>query len=180
MRELKKDVDSHELQMKVLDEKVRAAKAKLATATNGREYELLKKEFDIVSQEQNAFEDTLLTAWNAFEHAQKMLLQKEVTSQESSANFAQTILEKNQKKEELEAALALKNKDRLEKQHGLPEQWITDYERMKRSVSNPVVPLENGSCSACFESLAGHEIAILARKQLSPCGGCFRFLFIQP
>ena len=62
----------------------------------------------------------------------------------------------------------------------MPEQWISDYTRMRRSVVNPVVPIENGSCSACFESLAAHEISQVARKQLAPCGGCFRFLFIKP
>jgi predicted nucleic acid-binding Zn-ribbon protein len=180
VRELKKIVDAHELQMKVLDEKMRAAKSKLSTASTGREYELLKKEFDASSHEQNLFEDTLLTAWSTFENAQKLLVQKESAHQEKIAQSQQALAEKNAKKDALQVALTEKNGHRLEKQQGLPEKWIADYERMRGTVKNPVVPLENGSCSACFESLAGHQITELARKQLAPCGGCFRFLFIKP
>ena len=166
--------------MKILDQKVTAAKTKVSTASTGREYELLKKEFDTVAQEQNTFEDELLTSWNAFEQAQKQLIQKEAVSKEQQKIVEGALEEKTKQKDILENKLAEKQHERIEKQQGLPEQWLADYARMRRSVSNPVVALENGSCSACSEALSVHEIAQLHRKQLAPCRGCFRFLFIKP
>ncbi len=179
LSDLKKTVHSHELQMKLYDEKVSNAKNKLNTASNSREYELLKKEFDQASQELYAFEDVLLNAWHIFENAQKNFIQKEATLQNQLQENKEKLIELEKKKEALEILLDAKRIERIEKEKNLPEQWLADYTRMKKTFDNPVVPFENGSCSACFESLAGNEIVQLAKKQLAPCRGCFRFLFIK-
>ena len=180
VRSLKKEVDASELDMKILDQKVTLAKVKFSTASNAREYEMLKKEVESASQTQHEFEDTLLTAWAHFEAAQKGLHQKEAVIQERMADIEKKLVDDNQKKDELQVLLDVKKTERLTKEEGLPEQWVKDYSRMRKSVPNPVVPLENGACSACFESLTVNQVSAVMRKQLSPCHGCFRFLFIKP
>ncbi len=176
---LKKIVHDHEFQMKIHDEKVSNAKNKLSTALNSREYEYLKKEFDKASQELNKFEDTLLNAWHVFENTQKVFIQKEHVFQKQLQENTEKLFELEKKKERLQVLLDEKRVECLEKEKNLPEQWLIDYSRMKKNFDDPVVPFENGACSACFESLAGNEIVQLAKKQLAPCRGCFRFLFIK-
>lgn len=180
VRTLRKQVDVKEREMEELEGKVTAIKSKMEAVATSREYEIVRKELEHVHELRNAGEDELLTAWNALENAQKLVAKEERNAHEQAAALRQRLAEKGEEKLQLEATLIEKDQERRSHETDIPAAWLEDYARIKRSFVNPVVLVENGACSACYESLSGHQLNDLARKQLYPCPGCFRFLYNKP
>ena len=179
-RTLRKDVDAKELQMKEIEVQVALVKVKMQSVANAREYEMARKELERVHEIRNTVEDELLAVWNTLDNAQKAGVKDDKVACDQAVNADRLLAEKKEKKIQLEAELFQKDTERSSYEKDIPTQWLADYARIKRSFSDPVVSVENGSCSACYESLSGQQLSDLARKQLYPCPGCFRFLYNKP
>ena len=177
VRNLKKEVDARELALRELDEKEAISKTHFSSAANNREYQILKRELDDIQAAQVKAEDALVTAWNKLENVQKISVEKKAHL-EKEAIVLQTSLE--EKKQNLATATEKYAQDASGRDvflKDVPLEWLDRYSRMRHDVHNPVVPLEGRSCSACFHELSNSEIATIARKQLIPCQGCYRFLY---
>ena len=49
---------------------------------------------------------------------------------------------------------------------------------MQSRVTDPVVPVQQGSCSACFYDITEQRLVALRRHALLQCEGCYRFLYM--
>ena len=52
------------------------------------------------------------------------------------------------------------------------------YAVMRAKVTDPVVPVIDGSCSACFYKISPQDMQLLARRKLVQCKDCFRLLYL--
>ena len=50
---------------------------------------------------------------------------------------------------------------------------------MRERVSDPVVPILQGGCSACFYKTPEQDLILLKRNKLLQCKNCYRFLFFE-
>ena len=175
---LRKDVDEHELMMKDMDEKLQHNKKRLDDISNYKEYESVKKEIETLGVQQHEEEEELLQLWNTFETAEKKLVEQE-------RSCAQAIEQIAAQKQELQTSLVtLQNerataaKERPEKEQGVPEEWLEKYRAMRARTTNPVVPVDQGSCSGCSYLLSVSDMQRLHKGALLQCKGCYRFLYI--
>ena len=67
---------------------------------------------------------------------------------------------------------------RPEKEKIVPEEWLEKYTIMKAQVSDPVVPITQETCSACFYALTNQDIICARRGRLLQCKGCYRLLYL--
>ncbi len=173
----RKEVDSKELEMKSLDQEGKDKRKRLDSATNQREYDSLAREIDAVKKKQHEREEDLLDAWKNFEHAEQELASKKEYCDKKMTSLDTVIAEKMQRIEQLQGQFDGQQKAREEKKQGSKPGLLEKYDTMYKQVSNPVVPVNNASCSACFYQVTQQTLFDLRRGKLIQCTYCFRFLF---
>lgn len=175
---LKHDVEQKEYDIQELQRKEKSKKQQLEVSTNARETQGYYNELQKLQQKQHEVEEVLLTAWQLFETAQADFEKKNKKIEESINALRLDILEKEQAVEQHKKTVQERTAIRVSLEPGLPEEWVERYKAMRTLVNNPVVPVENGSCSACFYQVSQPDMAQLRRNFLLQCKDCFRFLYL--
>lgn len=174
---LRKEVDALELRMKELDEHEAESKKKLDAITNPKQYSALKAEIDHVRGEQRALEIQIINAWDVLDSAQK----KFNANQELNKTKIQEIDESAQLLQQqlvaLQREIVEKQTQRKSLESQVPEDLMRNYQQMRGRVTNPVVPVQFDSCSACFYSIPVQDLALLRQGLLLPCKSCYRILY---
>jgi predicted nucleic acid-binding Zn-ribbon protein len=180
LHDARKEVDSTELEMKTLDQEEKDRVKRLDAAANQREYESISKEIEQLKKKQHDLEAELLAAWKKFEHAESEVSERKEYCDKKMTSLNTVIAEKMQKIQELKDQLAERQKGRSEKMKNIPEELLEKYATMYKQVANPVVPIADGSCSACFYPVTKQTLFDLKHGRLIQCKDCFRFLFYPP
>lgn len=177
--ELQKNVDMQELELKVLDDQERSKKMQLDAVHSHKEYVSIKSEIEGLQRAQTTREQELLFMWNKLEHAQKDLLIQLKEHAKKAQEIEAKIAEYQKQIDEIKQHIDQQKEQRIVKEKGVLEEWLEKYAMMRLRVPNPVVPSANGSCSACFYTITGPELARLHKGAVLQCKGCFRLLY-QP
>ena len=175
----KKEVDAKELEMKSLDEKEKEAQRKLESAQDHKEYVSLKKEIEHLKAKQHEFEDILVAAWHQFETWEKEYKHKQTSYNESTDLLQQQVEAKKSKVAEHRSVLDRLNQEREQHIVGIPAEWLDKYAVMRSKISNPVVPVKDGHCSACYYKIPSQDLMGLRRRKLLQCKDCYRLLYIE-
>lgn len=179
VHDARKIVDAQELELKSLDAQEKQKKERLDTVTDHKQYQSIKHEIDALKLRQHTNEELLMQAWNTLEVAQK---EYEVIEKEQPLKVAvlqQSIEQKNDEIAVLEASLEAKNAERPAKEKVVPAEWLEKYAVMRARVSDPVVSVQRGACSACFTTLTEQDLLFVRRRKLLQCKGCYRLLYSQ-
>lgn len=174
-----KAVDEQELEMKDLDAQEREKRNRLETISNHKEYQSLKAEVDALKKKQHLLEDSLLQAWHRVDAKKKEFESKNqevATDLEKLRTITARVAEQTtQLRHQIDAL----NLERTQKEPGVPGEWLEKYALMRSRVSDPVVPVVHGSCSACFYKVLEQDLLQLKRNKLLQCKDCYRFLYIE-
>ncbi len=175
----KKQVDQLELDMRGYADQEKAIRERFHGITNNKEFQSLKKEADHYKEQQYNLEQSLVDAWNVLETIQKKADAVKAQQQEALAALDAQEVALEEQITKTEEQIKHHEEQRLARIDNVPQEWLSLYERMKHSVSNPVVVLDpNGSCSACFSPLGQQDLVLVVeRKKLLPCPSCFRLLY---
>ncbi len=177
LHEMRKYVDKQELEMRSLDEQERIARERAALATTTREYQSFKKECDQFKNAQHEHEEVLVAAWNTFENTQKAFDAKEPVLKEKKAQLLQDLQAHEEKKQAVLEKIAHYELTRQGYTKDLPEEWLEKYNRMRNTVSNPVVPVVSGTCGGCSYLLTTQTLLSLGQNKMIQCTGCYRLLY---
>jgi predicted nucleic acid-binding Zn-ribbon protein len=178
-RELRKQVDAQELEMKSLDAQEKAKRAQLDTVRDIRAYESLEKEVNHLKHAQHESEKSLLGLWNRVEATQKEFERVQQQDAVELATLSQQHADVLAKIEALQTEFNAIEHDRPAKKEFIPEEWLEQYESMRSRIEDPVVPEEDGTCSGCFATVNGQDMLRLRHKALLTCKSCYRLLY-QP
>ncbi len=179
LHDMKKEVDSQELEMKILDQQEADKKYKIDHVANHKEYQLLKNEIDKIKIDQHNLEEGLMTAWNQLENARKESDAAQKAFQEQSASIHEAIKKNQEKIESIKQDVQTIIEERVQKEKGLPQEWLEKYAIMRARVSDPVVPVLDGNCSACFYKISVQDMQSLKHRKLIQCKDCFRLLYLE-
>ncbi len=174
----RKAVDEKELFMKVLDEKESDLKNKISSVSNQKEYKSLEKETLVVNADRLRHEQELLVLWNKLEGLDKTYELKHALYEEQAAKFHAEVEKIKNEIVELQNQLKDLEIQRLEQQQNVPQEWLDMYVNMKGRVPDPVVPVVNDSCDACFYSVTARDLQSLRNNKLLQCRDCYRLLYI--
>jgi predicted nucleic acid-binding Zn-ribbon protein len=174
----RKEVDRLELSMKELEERRLFLVNRLQLVRNDKEHLALKHEIDAIKTAQHELETSLLDSWKEYEAAQAQGHQKqkeslalEVISKMTIENLAK---QEHTLHDEYQALLS----DRRDRADRVPQEWLDKYSFMQQKIEDPVVPVENGICTACFYSVLQQDLIDLKRRKLLACRDCFRLLYL--
>jgi predicted nucleic acid-binding Zn-ribbon protein len=79
----------------------------------------------------------------------------------------------------MQEEIKVQEKDRKRIESIVPQGWLEKYAIMRTKVTDPVVPVINNSCSACFYDVIGQDLQELRKKKLLQCKECYRFLYLD-
>jgi uncharacterized protein len=175
----KKEVDAKELEMKELDAKQKEKQKVLDRITNQREVQSVYQEIENLKKKQHDFEEQLLAVWHKLEAANREYSFKKEEIDKQIQELEKSLDDYGSQQKDIKASLEQQYKERPGKEIGLPSEWIEKYEMMRRAVTNPVVPVVNGNCSACFYNLPQQDMAQLRRHVMLQCKECYRFLYME-
>lgn len=173
----KKEVAAAELKVKDLDTQIQTKKERIEAAASPKEYRALMAEMDVLSTRQLAQEEELLATWGRYEQRKRFYEDRVQSHAQDSEQIQASLLEQQNilqtRKEEL------RERETLRDQYiqGVPEEWLEKYAAMRARVANPIVPVEQDACSACFYGLSEQELVQLRRRALLQCKDCYRFLY---
>jgi predicted nucleic acid-binding Zn-ribbon protein len=175
---VRKEVDMHELHMKELDDKERQKKRHLDEINTPKEYTIVKREIEAIKREQHDQEQALMQVWNALESVHKTfeVKQQELTSVLAEVDVQVAALVEQER--QLQSEHDHKMSEREQLLAGIPQDWLEKYRAMQSRVTDPVVPVQQGSCSACFYDITEQKLLALKRHALLQCEGCYRFLYM--
>ncbi len=175
-----KEVDNLELDAEVIQAKESVLNKKLKTITKQREAEAVEKELHQISRERSTCERMLERAWNVLTLAKKKYTAEQSENKKKTALFHQNIekltLEYTGYADELEQALASEKLVALK----VPNEWVDRYKNMMESVSDPIVQIVGGSCSACYYSVVPQDANRLRKGDMLSCRSCYRFIYLSP
>lgn len=177
--DLKKMIHGQELLLKDYQQREEELVLRLETKASAKEYDAIIKELENLRFERTKQEQKLVTMIN-----KESLYYKdyEVMVQESKQKMQQLEHDQVQFQQsyiQLQKDLEAMQGQRLEKMKTIPQQWLDVYETMRGRVLNPVVPVQQDSCSACFYGLTARDLQIIKTKGVISCKECYRFLY-QP
>ena len=175
----KKDVDEKELVMKVLDQQETEKKRRLEFVSSPKEYTSLKTEISTINQQQRMHEPGLIDAWDKLDSTQKKYVSEQASYLKKIEDLERNAQELEQKIGAVTTSIDDHEKMRIRFVQEVPVELLDNYEHMRGLVINPVVTVENNSCSACFYPVPGQDLAILRKGKLLPCKGCYRILYIE-
>jgi predicted nucleic acid-binding Zn-ribbon protein len=175
---VRKEVDMHELHMKQLDQQERDKKHLLDDINTPKEYTLAKREIEAIKREQHDHEQTLMQVWNTLESVHKTFETKKQELDNTLAQFDSEIAALDEKAHQVQMQYDQKMAERAQHMTGIPEEWLEKYRAMQSRVKDPVVPVQQGSCSACFTDIPEQRLSQLKRHALLQCEGCYRFLYM--
>lgn len=175
---IRKKVGKQELELKELDQLERDKKQLLDRISNYKEYQSVKAEVESAQQAQLGQEQAVLEAWNDLETAQKVVKNRQEEHDKKVASLKKAIRENRQKIELLQSSLTSYEQKRPKKEKIVPKEWLEKYTIMKARVSNPVVSITQGACSACFYALTNQGVICAKKGRLLQCKGCYRLLYL--
>lgn len=179
LHDMRKEVDAKELEMKMLDQQEADKKKRLDAIANHKEYQLIKAEIDQLKKAQHDLEEGLMSAWNQLETTKKEFETAQQNFEQQNKTILDQIDTNNKKIAEIKVEVDRLIYDRVEKEQVIPAEWLEKYAVMRARVTDPVVPVQDGSCSACFYKIAVQDMQALKRRKLVQCKDCFRLLYLE-
>src|SRR5581483_3404441 len=176
--QLKKNVDLQELEMKVLDEREREKKKMIDNLSDYKEYQAIKNEIEAIQRLQINHEKIVLEAWNQVEAAQELLKKKEQESIADMQKLDDDVAKLVQEKTFIDGELSDLRMQRDTHLVNIPKEWLEKYNIMGQRVDNPVVPIEQNSCSGCYQQLIAQDLVRARHGALLQCKKCFRLLYL--
>ncbi|MGB8468366.1 MAG: hypothetical protein WCE21_05160 [Candidatus Babeliales bacterium] len=178
LKQARRMVDDKELEMASLDTQLKEIKRKTEALKHARDYEPLAKEGERIKEKQTRIEEELIEAWKTLEHldTQYKNIKKDTTLKcdQLEVTIADTIKKITQMQQEHAHRLTQRNGLMT----GIDPELLKKYDMLYQQVSNPVVPVANGSCSACFYAMTNQDITNLRKRRLLQCKECFRLLYL--
>jgi predicted nucleic acid-binding Zn-ribbon protein len=173
----KKNLELKELDIKTLQEQEQHKRENLDVVKDQKEYKALEREIDYLNIKRSTIQDETLHQWITLEK-QTLAFEEEKKSAEEKVKIAHSSI--SIKKDHV-ATIEVKYQQAIQQRllivPHIPAEWLTKYDRMKSTVPDPVVPVENDHCSACFYSILYQDLVRLKQSNILLCRNCYRFLY---
>ncbi len=174
-----KNVELQELYAKELEERHDLLKEKLPTITNKKEVDAIEREMNDLVRKHRVHENVLMKSIQNRDLAFKQLEMLKKSIEEQGQEAKKNVADADQKISELTKELHDLQAQRIDVLQKLDDEWKKRYERVKQTVKDPIVPLVQNCCSACFYLVASKDLVELKKNHIIICRNCYRFIYCE-
>lgn len=178
----RKDLRAKEKDLEVTASKRAKADAKLWEVKTNKEYSAALLEIEEIKQEKAQSEEEILTLMEGQERLAGDLKEAEARYKEREAQTRQDEAVIKKKLEAVEAELSGVRGERNTRARELPQNILTDYERILKARAGVAVAQVNASaiCGGCRVSIRPQALQELrVARELMRCESCGRYLYWQ-
>jgi uncharacterized protein len=167
--------------LKEENEKIAARKKQLASFSNYKLQQGALREIDHSAKELTLLEETMLSILGEIETEEQNVSQLKEKFHTEEEAFKKLHAALQDKFEEMQNDISRNMKKREEALNDIEEKNLKLYENVKQKYGfNPVVPIQNNSCSGCNMALSPKIVNdTLAGKSIMQCPGCRRILYLK-
>lgn len=175
--QLQKDMHAYELESRGYVQREKDARQRLEITRNAKEYAACQHELEELEHMRDACEDRLLETLGLYEAAQKEYVDRR-EELEAGVEKQQAIV--TEKREHIHA-LDVRHSQTVEKcielRKSVNPEFLEKYERMKRVVADPFVPVSGQYCSACNFQIAQKDLIDINKHLFVECKNCYRMVY---
>lgn len=175
--DLEKQLHEQEIKVKELQDQESHLIASSQLVATSQEYEAANKEIDRVKFNRDQQEQKMVQMMNKVAAVEKEYQAFYQTYQTEQQKIIALIEQEKNLVQDFNKQMQQFQHDRQSKMIEIPQEWLNTYETMRGRVGNPVVPVYQDSCSACFYFMAARDIQLLKNQGLLQCKDCYRFLY---
>jgi hypothetical protein len=182
LAQLQKDRRRKEGGLQDGEAQLKKSQAKLNAVKTNKEYEATLKEIEGLRGKNSALEEEILLLYDEIEAAEAKLQEREKTWQDYERKFQEGKRALAERRDQAEAEAKELAARRAELTARLAESELALYERLRRSLGDPVVvPAEKEVCTACNRMMPAQlYIQVLKNEQVIHCPHCGRYLVHLP
>lgn len=168
-----------ELKLTELHDQESHLSANAQAVSNTREYDAAVKELEAVRLLCNQQEQKMMQYSNKVATVTKEVETYEKEFQEQQKNLQEQVAAQDIAIAQAQEELQVLESQRLEKKVNIPQDWLDIYKTMQGKIKDPVVPVNQESCSACFYFMSSRDLQLLKTLGLMQCKDCYRFLYLK-
>lgn len=160
------------------EEQLKKSQAKLHAVKTNKEYEATLKEIELLRQKNSALEEEILLLYDQIEAKEKEVREKERDWSAADRNLEEQKQALTARRDQALAEAKELEARRPELTSQLSESELAHYERLRRSLGDPViVPAEKEVCTWCNCRMPAQLfIQLLKHEQVIHCPHCGRYL----
>ncbi|MBM3886405.1 hypothetical protein FJ364_00605 [Candidatus Dependentiae bacterium] len=171
------DVNLKEAEIASLEEKITKKKERLAQAQNPKELSALTQELETLRKAQYQLEDACLTQMAECESYQRFIQHDLPLALKQCDEEEATIIALGQELETTKSAVNLNRNEQETIVRSITPEWLAKYQTMKTIIPDPIAPIMQNTCSACFYEVLAQDLVRLKLNAILPCKSCFRLLY---
>ena len=181
LSELKTQRDGLESSLRSNQESIKNSEARLFAIKTHREYEALQKEITDTRKENFEMEDQTISVMTEIEETETALVKEKETYATLKEQYAQQIVEKEKKIEELEISRKPAEKEKSEIVSKIDPKILPLYEKIFKKNGRALALAQNEKCTSCNINIPPQLYnEILKRIQLVQCPNCKKILYTNP
>lgn len=178
-KQAKMAADEKQLQLRQRETRIKDLQVKLNTASNNKEYQLLKDQIAADLQANSVLSDEILEALERMDELQAAIKVAEETLAKTKEELGRVRQRVDNQQQELETQLARVTQELQAAEDLLPEDFKPEYLRLAKSMGqDALAPVDAGCCGGCFQTLTPQTIDQLLLDKPIFCKSCGRLLYV--
>jgi predicted nucleic acid-binding Zn-ribbon protein len=178
--ESSKDLKNLESDLQQFADRESAIKKAISETISAKDIKILQKELAAIAKPRERTEESLMEALNRFDHANRLNKENEIKVDLLITDIEQKISEAQKNLATINQRLVEFQNVELEISHGVPQQWLDLYRRIRNFITDPVARLVGNSCNACGHTMTTHEVMNVHKLRVVQCPECYRVLYYKP
>ncbi len=181
LEERRKAYNKEEKRIKEERDKLVSRRSALATFNNYKLQQAAQREVENAEKELSSQEEVLLGSLDIIEQIEKKISEIEKVRDSETQKFNKENLEYVEHVSVLEDRIASYSEEKQSLVEKVNPAYMDIYNRVhEKYVVDPVVAVENNSCTGCFVQVSPQLIVEISRaNSICKCSGCGRILYIK-
>ena len=176
-KEKKIQARSTEQEIGRIDQEIQKKQQLVDTSRSAKEVTLLRDEIIFIEKERAQLEEQMFPLWEEIETGENFLQALQVQLQEAQQVYNATREEQTHVQARVDKQIAILHDKRTAVEPFVNPEVLHEYERMRKTVANPIVFVDGISCPVCFYLLSSNEQSIIRKQARVICQNCYRFLY---
>ena len=176
-KQAQKNIDLFELELSSIQVEESKLQKTLKTLKKQKECVAIEKELALLARKRYDTERTLEAACNGIASLKQATQTEKARIQKEQTLLKQDLHCCSQDEKNLKQKLSTVEHEWTDALHEVPTEWQSKYARMLNSVTNPIVPVNNSVCGACFYTVVEKDLQRIKLGEILTCRSCYRFLY---
>jgi predicted nucleic acid-binding Zn-ribbon protein len=176
----RKSVDSKQLQLRALEDKLNTLKNRLSQCSTNREYQAIQEQISADKVASSVLEDEILDALGKVDDSKAVVLAAEQGLAKAREEFEKVRKQVEDQRSVVESEIARLDAELKNVESRLSPEFRRDYDRVvKARGEGALAAVDSDVCGGCYQQLTPNMLSQLKMGQAIFCKSCGRLLYLS-